>query len=73
METLTTEKIDVARDLYAQFLRVLLGKQLITPDDYENWQQICPLFDPCFVNYKLENHVYEDLAEVQRSILAGCE
>ena len=34
--------------LYAQFLRVLLRKSLITPDDYEVYQQICPLFDPVY-------------------------
>ena len=38
--------------LYAQFLRVLLRKSLITPDDYEVYQQICPLFDPVYAPYR---------------------
>ena len=43
--------MDTARNLYAQFLRILMQKSLITPDDYEVYQQICPLFDPVYVFY----------------------
>ena len=40
--------LSLSGGLYAQFLRVLLRKSLITPDDYEVYQQICPLFDPVY-------------------------
>ena len=59
------------RALYAQYLRVLLRKALITPDDFENWQQICPLFEPVYVFYDEGKEFYQELADVQREILAG--
>ena len=67
----TIERVRTSRALYAQFLRVLLRKALITPDDYENWQQICPLFDPVYVFYDESREFYQQLADVQRAILSG--
>ena len=51
--------------------RVLLRKALITPDDYANYQQICPLFEPVYVFYDEKKEFYQELADVQREILAG--
>lgn len=68
-DTLTVEDVETIRSLYSQFLRVLLQQALITPDDYENWQQICPLFDPVYVFYDESKSFYQELAEVQRLIL----
>jgi len=48
---------------------VLLRKALITPDDYENCQQICPLFEPVYVFYDERKEFYAELADVQRRIL----
>ena len=67
----TWRRVAVARALYAQYLRVLLRKALITPDDYENWRQICPLFEPVYVFYDENKAFYQELADVQREILAG--
>ena len=51
VDSFTESTVDTARNLYAQFLRILMQKSLITPDDYEVYQQICPLFDPVYVFY----------------------
>lgn len=67
----THARVATARALYAQFLRVLLRKALITPDDYANYRQICPLFEPVYVFYDEKKEFYQELAEVQRAILAG--
>eukprot|EP00435_Cladocopium_sp_Y103_P054757 s480_g17.t5 len=64
VENFTEETVETARGLYAQFLRVLLRKSLITPDDYEVYQQICPLFDPVYVFYDEQKDFYTQLAEV---------
>ncbi|CAE6909388.1 unnamed protein product [Symbiodinium natans] len=71
-ESFTEEKVEAARGLYAQFLRILMQKSLITPDDYEVYQQICPLFDPVYVFYDEKKDFYAQLAEVQKEILGGC-
>ncbi|CAE7420797.1 unnamed protein product [Symbiodinium pilosum] len=68
----TEKKVETARGLYAQFLRTLLQKSLITPDDYEVYQQICPLFDPVYVFYDEKKDFYAQLVEVQEEILGGC-
>lgn len=72
VENFTEATVETARGLYAQFLRVLLRKSLITPDDYEVYQQICPLFDPVYVFYDEQKDFYTQLAEVQQQILGGC-
>ncbi|CAL1143972.1 unnamed protein product [Cladocopium goreaui] len=69
VENFTEATVETARGLYAQFLRVLLRKSLITPDDYEVYQQICPLFDPVYVFYDEQKDFYTQLAEVQQQIL----
>ena len=50
-EGFTPEKAETSRQLYRLFLRVLAARSLITPDDYENWAQICPLFEVRYVRY----------------------
>eukprot|EP01052_Picozoa_sp_SAG31_P026156 SAG31_NODE_2350_length_5893_cov_2.633414_3_plen_323_part_00 len=68
--SLSPAKVKVTRGLYAQWLRILLERSLITPDDYENWQQIFPLFDPVYVFYDESKDSYAHLADVQAEILA---
>ena len=72
VDCFTEAKVETARGLYAQFLRILLGKSLLTPDDYEVYQQICPLFDPVYVFYDEKKDFYTQLDEVQKQILGGC-
>eukprot|EP00622_Pseudochattonella_farcimen_P007655 FR743684.1.p1 GENE.FR743684.1~~FR743684.1.p1 ORF type:complete len:202 (+),score=17.24 FR743684.1:61-666(+) len=67
----TPHKVQVARDLYTQWLRILLERSLITPDDYQNWQQIFPLFEPVYVFYDESKGSYQHLADVQAEILAA--
>ena len=52
-------------------MQMLLRKALITPDDYANFRQICPLFEPVYVFYDEKKEFYQELADVQREILAG--
>ena len=63
--------LDIQNIILAFAGRVLLRKALITPDDYENWRQICPLFEPVYVFYDENKAFYQELADVQREILAG--
>ena len=73
-EGFTPEKAETARSLYRLFLRILAARSLITPDDYENWAQICPLFEPVYVFYDENKEFYQELSEVQAEILdAGGE
>ncbi|CAK9000760.1 unnamed protein product [Durusdinium trenchii] len=44
VDSFSGSTVDTARNLYAQFLRILMQKSLITPDDYEVYQQILPSF-----------------------------
>eukprot|EP00811_Abedinium_folium_P032644 NODE_5673_length_1745_cov_4.501854.p1 GENE.NODE_5673_length_1745_cov_4.501854~~NODE_5673_length_1745_cov_4.501854.p1 ORF type:complete len:485 (+),score=183.86 NODE_5673_length_1745_cov_4.501854:54-1457(+) len=67
--TLSEAEIAAVRALYAQFLRTLQAKSFLTPDDVENFKQICPLFDPVFVFYDESKAFYAELSEVQAQIL----
>ena len=57
------------RALYAQFLRLLAARGLLTPDDVANYAAICPLFDPVYVFYDETKAFYDELSEVQARIL----
>lgn len=69
MHTLDESKVDLVRGLYAQFLRVLREKSLITPDDLTNYEAICPLFRPVYVFYDENKSFYSQLSDVQAQIL----
>jgi len=71
IDRLTLEKVECVRSYYGQFLRILQSRSLLTPDDYENFQEICPLFEPVYVFYDESEVFYKRLAEVQQEILAA--
>ena len=68
---LTMEQVASARSTYAQFVRLLRTKSLITEDDVVNFVQVCPLFDPVYVFYDESKDFYQELEEIQHSILDG--
>ena len=67
--TLSAGDVANVRALYAQFLRLLRDRSLITPDDVANFAAICPLFDPVYVFYDESKAFYQELSEVQARIL----
>ncbi|CAB9514764.1 adenylate kinase [Seminavis robusta] len=58
------------RGLYDQLVVVLEEKGLITADDATTYKEVCPLFEPCYVNYDRGFGFYDQLEEVQKRILA---
>lgn len=44
-------QIDTARAFYNAFLTRLKECMIISPDDAKNFQEICPIFPPCYVDY----------------------
>uniref|UniRef100_A0A7S3P8R9 Uncharacterized protein n=1 Tax=Amphora coffeiformis TaxID=265554 RepID=A0A7S3P8R9_9STRA len=61
------------RSLYDQFVDILEEKGLITADDACVFSEICPLFEPCYVDYDRDSSFYDELSVVQRAILGKDE
>eukprot|EP00929_Paragymnodinium_shiwhaense_P119186 TRINITY_DN91065_c0_g1_i1.p1 TRINITY_DN91065_c0_g1~~TRINITY_DN91065_c0_g1_i1.p1 ORF type:complete len:688 (-),score=93.31 TRINITY_DN91065_c0_g1_i1:268-2331(-) len=70
-EDLTEQDVAAVRGLYNMYLRTLVQKSLISTDDASNYAEICPLFDPVYVFYDENKAFYQQLAEVQKTILEG--
>lgn len=70
---LSMQQVTSARSAYAQFVRLLRDKSLITEDDVVNFVQVCPIFDPVYVFYDEKKDFYQELEEVQRNILESCD
>jgi hypothetical protein len=66
---LTLEKIDIAREFFADYIDKLQRKNLISLDDACTFKEIYPLFEPMYVFYDEDKEFYQDLADVAKDIL----
>jgi len=51
LPTSNLEMITCIREFYNSYLEHLMNANLITPDDAKNYEQVCPLFNPMYVDY----------------------
>ena len=66
---LSMEHVRNVRSCFAQFVRLLRTKSLITDDDVINYINVCPLFKATYVFYDENKSFYQSLNEVQAKIL----
>lgn len=69
IDTLTQHDIDIVRNLYSQYVRILFDRGAITEEDRNMYPEVFPFFPPCYVNYDKDKDSYPELADVSRSIL----
>lgn len=58
------ENINFCRNLLADFVDILLRKNLITYDDSQTFKEVFPVFEPCFAFYDEKLDFYRDLSSV---------
>lgn len=56
------------RQVYEEFLDLLLSKSLITPDDHFTYREVFPLFDPFYLDF--ESYKGAEVREVVRQVLS---
>lgn len=63
-DEIRVENIDFCRNILADFVDLLLAKNLITYDDAQTFKEVFPVFEPCFAFYDEKIDFYRDLSSV---------
>ena len=59
IDELDLDKVNTLRSFYNNYLKKLELANLITPDDEQNFEEICPIFSPMYVDY---DHIETDIS-----------
>jgi hypothetical protein len=64
---ITIREIETCRNIYNEFLDLLLNKNLITSDDYKTYMEVYPIFEPSYLSYDVT--IDENIRDILQKIL----